>query len=162
VLRGAPAFKASACEASAFELTGTGVAQAPVGPIGSYLYDPDGAVVRAHLVAEFAATLSGMLADASIAYVYTPTLVDTPFGRCYEVLERLPIALKKLRAALRALDIGALTILKRGSALDVEELRRSLRLTGTKPAVLALTRIAGQPAALLLRTVEGPGGAGDR
>ncbi len=63
---------------------------------------------------------------------------------------KLPIALKKLRAALRAEDVGSLTILKRGSALDVEQLRRDLRLSGTRPATVALTRIAGEPAALLL------------
>jgi hypothetical protein len=57
---------------------------------------------------------------------------------------------KRLRAALRALDVGALTILKRGSALDVERLRRDLRLSGSTAATLALTRVAGEPAALLL------------
>ena len=36
-----------------------------------YLYDPDGAVVRAHLVAEFAATVDGTLVDPRIAYVFT-------------------------------------------------------------------------------------------
>ncbi|GAA0717483.1 methyltransferase domain-containing protein [Dactylosporangium roseum] len=143
-------------------LTGSGLAKAPVGPIGGYLYDPDGAVVRAHLVAEFAAGLdpAARLADPTIAYVFADTLADTPFARRYEVLDRLPIALKKLRAALRSLDVGTLTVLKRGSALDVEELRRSLRLSGTRPAVLALTRVAGEPAALLLRAVDAPAAAG--
>jgi len=147
---------------SVHELTGTGAEQAPVGLVGAYFYDPDGAVVRSHLVAEFAAGLDGTIADPTIAYVYAPKPVETPFGRCYEVVERLPIALKRLRAAVRALDIGALTILKRGSALDVEELRKSLRLSGTRTAVLALTRVAGEPAALLLRTVDGTGAAAGR
>jgi SAM-dependent methyltransferase len=144
------------------ELTGTGAERAPTGPVGAYLYDPDGAVVRSHLVAEFAATVGGTLADETIAYVHAPKAVGTPFGRCYEILDRLPIALKKLRAAVRALDIGALTILKRGSALDVEELRKSLRLSGSRSAVLALTRVAGEPAVLLLRTVDAPAAAADR
>src|SRR4051812_36969375 len=39
------------------ELTGSGQVKAPVGPVGSFLYDPDPAVVRAHLVAEFAASI---------------------------------------------------------------------------------------------------------
>lgn len=117
------------------------------------MYDPDGAVIRSHLVAEFAATVDGTLADPTIAYVYTAAPAPTPFGRCYEVLDQLPVALKRLRTALRALDVGSLTILKRGSALDVEELRRSLRLSGSRAAVIALTRVAGAPAVLLLRPV---------
>jgi hypothetical protein len=77
--------------------------------------------------------------------------VATPFGRCYEVVETLPVALKRLRTALRARDVGSLTILKRGSAHDVERLRHELRLSGTGPATLVLTRVAGAPAALLCR-----------
>lgn len=149
-------------------LTGTGQATAPVGQIGNFLYDPDGAVVRSHLVAEFAATVDGALADPTIAYVHTATAVPSPYGRCYEVLDQLPVAVKRLRGALRSLDVGSLTILKRGSALDVEELRRSLRLSGTRAAVIALTRVAGAPAVLLLRrvadvsTAADPGGAAGR
>ena len=131
-------------------LTGSGVTNAPVGRPRAYLYDPDGAVVRSHLVAEFAAGLDGVLGDPRIAYVYADSAVGTPFARRYRVLDRLPIALKRLRAALRALDVGALTILKRGSALDVEKLRRDLRLAGTRTAIIALTRVADHPTALLL------------
>lgn len=138
---------------SVVSLTGSGLETAPVGNVGHFMYDPDGAVIRSHLVAEFAATVDGTLADPTIAYVHTATAQPTPFGRCYEVLDQLPVALKRLRSALRTLDVGSLTILKRGSALDVEELRRSLRLSGGQAAVIALTRVAGAPAVLLLRRV---------
>jgi hypothetical protein len=131
-------------------LTGTGERQARVEAVGPYLFEPDGAVVRSHLVAEFAEQVNGHLADPTIAYVYTDSAARTPFGRGYQVRGKLPIALKKLRAALRAEDVGSLTILKRGSALDVEKLRRDLRLGGTRAATIALTRVAGEPTALLL------------
>ncbi len=134
-----------------FALTGSGAAAAPVGTVCRYLFDPDGAVTRAGLVAEFASTVDGVLADPSIAFVYADELAETPFARCLEVLDRLPVAVKKMRAALRAHDIGWLEIRKRGSALDVEQLRRQLRLAGGAGAVLVLTRVAGAPAALLCR-----------
>jgi SAM-dependent methyltransferase len=141
-------------EPTAHCLTGQGTALGDVAAVRRYLYDPDGAVVRAHLVAEFADTVGGSLADQTIAYVYADTPTPTPFGRCYEVIEQLPIGLKRLRAALRARGVGTLTIIKRGSALDVEQLRRDLRLAGDETAVLALTRVAGVPTALLCRPVE--------
>ncbi|GGM17630.1 methyltransferase domain-containing protein [Dactylosporangium sucinum] len=141
------------------ELTGTGGEQAPVDRPKRFLHDPDAAVIRAHLVAEFAGTIGGTLADPTIAYTYTDEPATTPFARTYEVLEHLPVALKRLRAALRDLDAGPLTILKRGSALDVEELRKSLKLTGGSPATIALTRIGRAPAVLLLRTAAGPAAA---
>lgn len=129
-------------------LTGSGMAEASVGPVGNVVYDPDGAVVRSHLVAEFAALVDGVIADPSIAYVYTSAHVPTPFGRGYEIDDVMPFSLKKLRAELRRRDIGTLTIKKRGSALEPESLRRSLRLSGSGSATIFLTRVAGAPVVL--------------
>ncbi|WP_344920884.1 THUMP-like domain-containing protein, partial [Plantactinospora mayteni] len=138
------------------ELTGDGTRRAPVGPVRRYLYDPDPAVVRAHLVAEFAGTVDGSLADPEIAYVYADTPAPTPYARCLEVVESLPFSLKRLRARLRDLDVGRAEILKRGSALEPERLRRDLRLAGSEPISLVLTRIANAPTVLLCRPVPAP------
>src|SRR5262249_61275544 len=86
--------------------TGTGSSHAPVGPVRRYLYEPDGAVIRAHLVAEFASTVDGTLADPDIAYVYASSAPPSPFARCYEVQEVLPFSVKRLRAVLRERGIG--------------------------------------------------------
>ncbi|MFI7546464.1 methyltransferase domain-containing protein [Actinoplanes sp. NPDC049599] len=133
------------------ELTGSGVEAAPVGEVGAFLYDPDPAVVRSHLVAEFAAVIGGRIADPEIAYVYTDAPVDTPFGRRLEITDVLPFSLKRLRTLLRDRGIGRLEIRKRGSALEPEQLRRDLRLSGSAGASLVLTRVAGTPTVLLCR-----------
>jgi SAM-dependent methyltransferase len=137
------------------QLTGSGTAEAPVAATRRYLYDPDGALVRAHLVAEFAATLGGVLADPTIAYVYADTAAHTPYARCLEITDVLPFSLKRLRSLLRERDAGSAEILKRGSALDVERLRRDLRLTGSAPVTIVLTRVTGAPTALVCRPVPG-------
>jgi len=136
---------------TAVELFGSGVAAAPVGPVGAYLYDPDPAVVRAHLVAEFAEMVGGRLADASIAYVHADAYTATPFARAVEITDVLPFSLKRLRALVRDRGVGRLEIRKRGSALDPAQLRRDLRLSGPHEAALVLTRVAGAPTALLGR-----------
>jgi protein-L-isoaspartate O-methyltransferase len=132
-------------------LTGTGDVAAPVGGIRRYVFDPDGAVTRAGLVAEFAAAVDGVVADSQIGFVYADHPATTPFARCLEVVDELPVAVKKMRAALRVHGIGRLEIRKRGSALDVEKLRHDLRLSGEASGVLLLTRMADRPAALLCR-----------
>jgi hypothetical protein len=137
--------------ARAAELTGSGDRAAPVGPVGGYLYDPDGAVLRAHLVAEFAATVDGVLADPTIGYVYAAGAVATPLARCLTVDAVLGWSLKRLRTELRSRGVGRVEILKRGSAVDVERLRRDLRLSGDHGAVVVLTRVAGAPTALICR-----------
>jgi len=131
------------------DLTGSGTAAAPVGTVGGYLFDPDPAVVRSHLVAEFAATVGGRLADPEIAYVYADSFSNTPFARCLAVTDVLPFSLKRLRALLRDRGVGRAEIRKRGSALDPQGLRRDLRLSGPNAASLVLTRVAGAPTVLL-------------
>ena len=140
----------------AHELTGTGSHQAPVGPVGRFVFEPDSAVVRAHLVAEFASIVDGALADPRIAYVFAGQPATTPFGRCLEVVADLPYSIKRLRPALRERGIGRLEILKRGVAVDPARLRRELRLSGDCGATLVLLRIGREPTALLC----GPAGAG--
>ncbi|MFD1368561.1 class I SAM-dependent methyltransferase [Actinoplanes sichuanensis] len=130
-------------------LTGSGNKTAAVGPIGAWIYDPDPAVVRSHLVAEFAESIGGRLADPEIAYVYTDDPVDTPFARRLGVTEVLPFSLKRLRALLRERGVGVLEIRKRGSALVPDQLRKDLRLSGPNTAGLVLTRVEGAPVALI-------------
>ncbi|OLB82410.1 MAG: methyltransferase [Actinobacteria bacterium 13_2_20CM_2_71_6] len=140
---------------SGASLVGSGTARAPVGPVRRYLYEPDGAVIRAHLVAEFASTVDGVLADPEIAYVYADSVVATPYARCYAVLDVLPFSVKRLRATLRERGVGRLTVKKRGSAVEPDELRRAMKLTGTGAATVVLTRIAGAPSAILVERRDG-------
>ncbi|CAM3843495.1 class I SAM-dependent methyltransferase [Nocardiopsis rhodophaea] len=125
----------------------------PVTEPGRYLYEPDGAVIRAHLVAEAAAEIDGALLDPHIAYITSDRLAATPFSRAYEVTDVLPFSLKRLRSALRERRVGTVTIKKRGSAVDVEKLRRDLRPSGPESAVVVLTRIGERPFALLCSEV---------
>ncbi|MGK5742789.1 THUMP-like domain-containing protein [Micromonospora sp. URMC 103] len=135
------------------QLTGAGDREAAVGPVRRFLHDPDPAVVRAHLIAELADDLGATLADPAIAYLYADTPAQSPFTRCLEVTDVLPFSLKRLRALLRERRVGRVEILKRGSALTPEQLRRDLRLSGDAAASVVLTRVAGQPTVLLCQPV---------
>lgn len=148
-------------------MTGTGP-PAPTGPLGRYLYEPDGAVIRAHLIAELAHQLSARLPDPSIAYLTTdepgPTPTPTPFATAYEITDALPFNVKRLRALLRERGIGTVTIKKRGTAVTPEELRSKLRLKGANSCTIILTRTAGAPKMLLAQPVRTAprGGAPER
>jgi len=141
-------------------LTGRGLAAPPVSRPLRYLYEPDGAVVRSHLVAEAAAAVDGALLDPAIAYLTSDSLVRTPLCQVYEVREVMPFSLKRLRAALRERGVGTVTIKKRGSAVDVERLRRDLRLSGPESAVVVLTRFGSRPYCLLCAEVTPDSGGG--
>lgn len=126
---------------------------ADVRPVGDYLYEPDGAVIRAGLVTAVAAGVGGGLVDEHIAYVTADAPFRSPFARGYRVLEELPYREKQLRAALQERGVGRLTIKKRGVQVVPEELRKRLALRGEAEATLVLTRVAGQGTALLVEPV---------
>ena len=117
----------------------------------AYLYEPDSAVIRAHLVQALAAQLGASQIDESIAYLTADTAVSTPFARCFTIEAHFPFQLKQLRHYLRQRQIGSVTIKKRGSPLEPDKLQRQLRLSGPKEQhrFLFLTHILGKPSVIV-------------
>jgi len=132
-------------------LLSRGLPDPEVRPVGRYLYEPDGAVIRAHLVAEVAEDLEGGLIDPTIAYITADGRHVTPYASAYEITDQLPFNVKKLKALLREREVGVLTVKKRGSAVEPEELRRKAlpKRHGPNSATVFLTRVAGAPTMLL-------------
>ena len=120
-----------------------------VRPPGRYLLDPDPAVTRSGLVEDLARLLDAWKIDERVAFLSSDAPLITPFGRCLVVEDSAPWGLKALRATLRRLNVGSVDVRKRGSAVDVDDLRRRLRLTGGGRATVALTRSQGRPWALV-------------
>ena len=130
-----------------------GLVAPEVGPVGGYLYEPDGAVIRAGLVALVAEQVRGRLLDSTIAYVTSDHLTATDVAQAYRVLDVLPFGLKRLRTALRERGVGRLTIKKRGTAVVPEQLRKQLDLRGDEEATIVLTRVAGSQQVLVVEPV---------
>lgn len=122
---------------------------AETGELGEYLYEPDGAVIRARLIGDLARRLDGRMLGDGIAYITADAPAPTPFAAGFRILETLPFAEKDLKKALRSRGIGTLEIKKRGVDVDPAALRTRLKLSGDRPATLILTRVAGRHTALL-------------
>lgn len=126
---------------------------APLRALGSYLYEPDGSVIRARLIGQLADDLhSGMISDG-IAYLSSDRLTPTPFAQAFRVIELLPASEKHLKRELATRGIGQLEIKKRGANVDPAALRTRLRLKGPNAATLFLTRVGGKHVALLAERV---------
>ncbi|NWJ44857.1 MAG: methyltransferase domain-containing protein [Chloroflexi bacterium] len=117
----------------------------------AYLYEPDGAVIRAGLVEELALLLGGSTRkiDQDIAYLTSNEAIETPFARRFPVLEYLPWNLKKLNRRLQELDTGKVVVKKRGSPIDPQFLEHALSLKGTRELTIVLTKVMGKPCALI-------------
>lgn len=143
---------------SALVITANGAAElsaesdsedADVTPLGQYLYEPDGAVIRARLIGDLARRLGAGMLDRSIAYLTADASADSPFASRFRVVESFPLDVKRLKRELTARNIGTIEIKKRGVDIDPAQFRKQLALKGEASATLILTRAGGRRIAVL-------------
>jgi hypothetical protein len=126
---------------------------APAGPLGSYIYEPDGAVIRARLIGDLARSLDAHMLHEQIAYLTSDSTIQTPFATCFRVVADLALDQKSLKRELAARDIGTLEIKKRGVDIDPAAFRATLGAKGSQSATLILTRVGDKRRALLVERV---------
>jgi SAM-dependent methyltransferase len=138
-----------------FEITSSEAERldAPLGELGTYLYEPDASIIRSHLVGDIAISLGLNIFSNEIAYLSSNEEVHSPWLKGYEVLENLVFDRKKLKAYLREKNIGVLEIKKRGADITPEQLRRELDPKGTESATLIVTRVDGAHRVLIVRAL---------
>jgi hypothetical protein len=113
--------------------------------VGEWIVDPDGAVVRAGLVRQYAARHGLGQLDPHLAYLTGDA--PPPGVRAFRVLEDGPYSEKALRRTLRAREVGRVEILVRGLDVDPNALRPRLKLAGAQEATVVLARLASGPRA---------------
>ena len=128
-----------------------------IGELGEYLFEPDGALVRAGLVTALCGPLNARRISPKIAYLTGDSLATGIAQRAvsqYRIVDVLPAGIKALRQALKARDIGKVIIKKRGMDIVPEKVRRQLKLTqGSESATLVFTRVGEKHVVLLTQPV---------
>jgi hypothetical protein len=125
----------------------------PISDPGSFLYEPDPAVIRAGLVTTLAEMLSACQLDPDIAYLTSNTISPTPFARLWSIEDWFPFHLKRLRTYLHQHKIGHVTVKKRGSPIEPDFLIHKLHLKGDQECVLVLTHLRGEPIVIICKGV---------
>jgi hypothetical protein len=128
---------------------------------GSWLLEPDAAVIRAGLVGNLAERLGAWAVDERLAYLSADAVPETRLARAYRIQAPEPFSLKALAARLRGLDAGDVVLKTRGTAATPEVLRQQLRrvLKQGRPQcrpVVFVTRLGDRPMMILGERV-GPG-----
>lgn len=123
------------------------------GSLGAFVYEPDGAVIRARLIGDLARTVNARMLDRTIAYLTADEAVATPFATCFRVVAEFPLDQRTIKRELAARDIGTIEIKKRGVDIDPAAFRTALAPKGSAGGTLILTRVAGKRRALLVERV---------
>ena len=136
-------------------MTDAGLHDPEVGAVGAYLYEPDGAVIRAGLVGQVAAAVGGRLRRPHDRLRHRGPARPDPARHAVRRRGRVRRSSSSRCATwLRDRGVGRLTIKKRGTAVEPEQLRRQLRLEGDDEATIVLTRVAGRQSVLAVRPVR--------
>src|SRR5690554_6139957 len=122
---------------------------AEAGPLGEFVYEPDGAVIRARLIGDVARSLDARMLSRDIAYLTSDAEADSPFATRFRLVASLPLDVKSIKRELASRSIGTLEIKKRGVDIDPAQFRKQLALKGRESATLILTRAGGKRVALL-------------
>ncbi|MEQ8225743.1 MAG: hypothetical protein ABRQ37_25750 [Candidatus Eremiobacterota bacterium] len=121
----------------------------------SFIYEPDPAIIRGHMVEWLAWKLNATKIDNAIAYLTGEKPVKTPLARVWKIDEVFPFSIKEINRRLKYLKIGEIVIKKRGTAVEPEVLRKRLKLTAGGPRItLFLTCISGKQMALLCSEIN--------
>nr|WP_296767787.1 class I SAM-dependent methyltransferase [Rhodococcus sp. (in: high G+C Gram-positive bacteria)] len=143
-------------DGSCEEITGAEPDEIPEREPGSWLIDPDGAVVRAGLVRHYAARHGLWQLDPRIAYLTGDAVPSGVNG--FRILDRIKFSEKTLRQALASLRCGSVEILVRGVDVDPAILRPRLKLRGEVALSVVITRI-GRSGVAFVCEARRPGGA---
>jgi hypothetical protein len=122
--------------------------------IGCYVFEPHATVLAARLVGVLAAKYDLASVSADRGYLTGDQRVRAPALTAFEVMDAVPLDLKRLKAALRERRVGRLEIKKRGIDVDPEAIRRQLSVPGEEQRVLLLTRFRGRGLAIIGRRVS--------
>lgn len=127
-----------------FEITSANHARtdAPIGELGAFVYEPDAALIRSHLIGDLALELDLHIFANEIAYLTGDKQVSSPWLKSYKVLDNLVFDRKKLKSYLKERNVGILEIKKRGADITPEQLRRELAPKGPNSLTLIVTRVA--------------------
>jgi hypothetical protein len=122
---------------------------APVQAPGSYVLEPDRAVIRAHLIDQLAGDLGAWKLDPEVAYLSCDHPIDTPFAVSFQVRDVFRFGLKRLQGYLRHAAIGRVEIKRRRFPMEPDALRHRLKLNGDGHATLILTRVGEKPTVIV-------------
>lgn len=115
--------------------------------LSPFIHEPDGAVIRAGLVAEVARRLGARPVGDRIAYLTgdAPAPAElAPFVRSWRLVDVLPLHVKALRTRVRQDRIGRLEIHKRGVDQSPDLLRKQVRPSGAESETWLLTRVGAR------------------
>ncbi|WP_048180195.1 methyltransferase domain-containing protein [Methanosarcina sp. MTP4] len=114
-----------------------------------YLYEPDPAFIKAHLIDDLAKEFGLNLIDTKIAYLTGNEKIETPLLNRYSVKRVLNPAFEKINSSLSELNIGRLDFKARGVKVDLHNIHRKIRGKGRNEGLVIFTKVNRENQAII-------------
>ena len=114
-----------------------------------YLYEPDPAFTKAHLVDTLAAMHGLKLLDRGLGYLTGDGRIDDPVLKRYQICQVAPFDYGEIGRRLVALNMGRVDFKARGVAVDLRTIHQRVRGRGKRRGLVVLTRVGGEKQALI-------------
>ncbi len=143
-----------ASDGTTHTLAGTPDRPTDATPVGAWIHTFDPSVERADLVALLIETTGLSLVHPGVGLLTGEQPHDSPWVRAFRVVEDMPWNFKGVRARLRDLGAGEVTVKTRGGFVDPDRLSRELRGRGGRPLVLFALRLGDRPVAVIAEPTQ--------
>jgi hypothetical protein len=116
------------------------------------VFDPDAALLAAHVVGQLAIDRNLRVIDSASSYLTADHLPAEGALAAFEVIEQLPLDARTLRQFLQLENIGQLELKKRGSIpVELPALEKKLRVKGDHPGTVIFSKWQGKNVAIVCR-----------
>ncbi len=120
-----------------------------VSNLGKYLYEPDPAAIKAHVINELGKMFGLNTLHPQVAYLTGDKYVGTPWLRCYQVLDSCPVDIPQIKDILKKHEIHRIDCKARGLTLDLHEIQKELKSKGKNIGLVIFTWVNNQKTAII-------------
>ena len=121
----------------------------PVSEPKDFIYEPDPAFIKAHLISDIAEMYDLSQLHEKIAYLTSDSFIDIPILKCYHVLTYETLDYRSINKTLSSLNIGNVDLKARGISVDLKSIQKSIHGKGKKKGLLILTKVLNKPSAII-------------
>jgi len=111
--------------------------------LGKYIYEPNKAIIKAHLIDEIASKYKLAKINKNIAFLTSNSKIPEGWQkfRIFEVLKYSSFSLKTLKSDLKKMKIENISVINRGTPILPEKLIKDLKMKEGSDAFILITKL---------------------
>ncbi|MHA1932135.1 MAG: hypothetical protein ACW96X_06320 [Promethearchaeota archaeon] len=123
----------------------------PVSEPKKYLYEPDPAFIKAHLISDIAEKYNLHQIHEKIAYMTSDSNIETPIMKSYQVLAFKKLDYSVINKTLINLNLGSIDFKARGVSIDLKTIHNFIRGIGKQKGLVIFTKVLNKPYAIICK-----------